>query len=81
MPMISRILPLLEAFPSALLVFFFFSLALETLLILILVFSQKMRGNWSLIPNVPDLFFSDIVPFFFLGPIAGITLLLLCLLM
>jgi hypothetical protein len=39
MPMISRILPLPEAFPSAPLVFFFFGLALETLLILILVFS------------------------------------------
>jgi hypothetical protein len=37
--MISYILPLPEAFPSAPLVFFFFGLALETLLILILVFS------------------------------------------
>jgi hypothetical protein len=79
--MISRILPLPEAFPSAPLIFFFFGLVLETLLILILIFSQKMRENWSLIPNVPDLFFGDIVPFFFLGPIAGIGLLLPCLLM
>jgi hypothetical protein len=78
--MISRILPLPEVFPSAPLVLFFFSLALETLLILILVLSQKMRGNRSLISDVPDLFFGDIVPFFFLGPIAGIGLLLPCLL-
>jgi hypothetical protein len=78
--MISCILSLPEAFPSAPLVFFFFSLALETLLILILVFSQKMRGNRSLIPDVPDLLFGDIVPFFFLGPIAGIGLLLPCML-
>jgi hypothetical protein len=80
MPMISHILLLPEAFPSAPLVFFFFSFVLETQLILILVFSQKMRGNRSLIPVVPDLLFGDIVPFFFLGPIAGIGLLLPCML-
>jgi hypothetical protein len=34
-----------------------------------------MRGNRSLIPDMPDLFLGDIVPFFFLGPIAGIGLL------
>jgi hypothetical protein len=73
--MISCILSLPEAFPSASLVFFFFSLALETLLILILIFSQKMRGNGSLIPDVLDLFLGDIAPFFLLGPIAGIGLL------
>jgi hypothetical protein len=76
MSMISCILSLPEAFPSAPLIFFFFSLALEMLLILILVFSQKMRGNWLLIPDVPNLFFGDIVSFFFLGPIAGIGLLM-----
>jgi hypothetical protein len=75
MPIISRIFPLPEAFPCAPLIFFFFSLPVETLLILILVFSQKVRGNWSLIPDMPDLFLGDIVPFFFLGPIAGIGLL------
>jgi hypothetical protein len=78
--MISCILSLPEAFPSASLVLFFLSLALETLLILILVFSQKMRGNRTLIPNMPDLFFGDIVSFFFLGPIAGIGLLPPCML-
>jgi hypothetical protein len=78
--MISRILSLLEVFSSAPLVFFFFSLALETLLILILVFPQKMRGNRSLIPDVPHLLFGVIIPFFFLGPIAGIGLLLPCIL-
>jgi hypothetical protein len=76
MPLISHILSLPQAFPSAPLVFFFFSLVLETLLILILVFSQKMRGNRSLIPDVPHLLFGDIVPLFFLGLIAGIGLLL-----
>jgi hypothetical protein len=76
--MISCILSLPEAFPSASLVLFFFSLTLEMLLILILVFSQKMRGNRSLIPDMPDLFFGDIVFFFFLGPIAGIGLLPPC---
>jgi hypothetical protein len=45
MPMVSCILSLPEAFPSASLVLFFFSLALEALLILILVFSQKIRRN------------------------------------
>jgi hypothetical protein len=65
--MIPCILSLPDAFPSASLVLFFFSFSLETLLILILVFSQKMRGNWSLIPDVPDLFFGDIVFFFFFG--------------
>jgi hypothetical protein len=76
--MILCILSLPESFPSASLVFLFFSLALEMLLILILVFSQKMRGNRSLIPDMPDLFFGDIVFFFFLGPIAGIGLLPPC---
>jgi hypothetical protein len=73
--MIPCILSPSEALPSASLIFFFFSFALETLLILILVFVQNMRGNWWLIPVVPDLFLGDIVPFFFLGPIAGISLL------
>jgi hypothetical protein len=73
--MISCILSLPEMFPSASLVLFFFSLTLETLLVLILVFSQKMRGNQSLIPDVSDLFLGDRVPFFFLGPIMGIGLL------
>jgi hypothetical protein len=74
--MISHILSLPEAFPGAPLIFLFFGLALETLLILILVLSQKMRRNRSLIPDVPHLFFGNIVPFSSLGPIAGISLLL-----
>jgi hypothetical protein len=78
--MISRILPLPEAFPDAPLVFFLFSFALKTLLILILVLPQKMRGNWSLVPDMPHLLFGDVVPFFFLGPIAGIGLLPPCML-
>jgi hypothetical protein len=73
MPMVSCILSFSEAFPSASLVLFFFSLVLETLLIL--VFSQKMRRNRPLIPDMPDLFFDDRASFFFLGLIAGIGLL------
>jgi hypothetical protein len=80
MPMILCILSLPEVFPSASLVLFFFSFSLEMHLILVLVFSQKMRRNWSLIPDVPDLFFGDIVFFFFLGPITGIGLLPPCML-
>jgi hypothetical protein len=75
MPMISCILSLPEAFPSASLILFFFSHALEMLSILILVFSQEMRRNRPLISDMPDLFFSDVASFFFLGPIAGIGLL------
>jgi hypothetical protein len=36
-----------------------------------------MRREWSLIPHVPHLFFSDVLPFAFLGPIAGTGPLLL----
>jgi hypothetical protein len=73
--MISCILSLPEAFPSASLILFFFSLTLETLLILILVFSQEMRRNRPLISDMPDLLFGDVASFFFLGPITGISLL------
>jgi hypothetical protein len=73
--MISCILSLPEAFPSASLILFFFGLMLETLLILILVFSQEMRRNQPLISDMPDMFFGDVASFFFLGPIAGINLL------
>jgi hypothetical protein len=64
-----------EAFPSASFVLFFFCFALETLLILILVLPQKMRRNWPLVTDIPHLLFIDIIPFLFLGPIAGIGLL------
>jgi hypothetical protein len=36
-----------------------------------------MRGEWPLIPHVAHLFFSDVLPFAFLGPIAGPAPLLL----
>jgi hypothetical protein len=75
--MIPCILSPPEAFISALFVLFFFSFVLEMLLILILilVLPQKMRRNWLLVPDMPHLFFGDIIPFLFLGPIAGIGLL------
>jgi hypothetical protein len=73
--MISCILSLPEAFPSASLILFFFGLSLETQFILMLVFSQEMRRNWSLISDMPDQFFGDVASFFFLGPIMGIGLL------
>jgi hypothetical protein len=73
--MIPCILSPSKAFPSVSLIFFFFSFVLETLLILILVLPQKMRRNCSLVPDMPDLLLGDIIPVFFLGPIAGIGLL------
>jgi hypothetical protein len=36
-----------------------------------------MRGEWPLMLHVPHLFFSDALPFTFLGPIAGTGPLLL----
>jgi hypothetical protein len=36
-----------------------------------------MHGEWSLIPHVPHLFFSDVLPFAFLGLITGTGPLLL----
>jgi hypothetical protein len=36
-----------------------------------------MRGEWLLIPHVPHLFFRDVLPFAFPGPIMGICPLLL----
>jgi hypothetical protein len=36
-----------------------------------------MHGEWPLIPHVPHLFFSDVLPFAFLEPIVGTGPLLL----
>jgi hypothetical protein len=36
-----------------------------------------MRGEWPLIPHVPHLFFSEVLPFAFLGPITRTGPLLL----
>jgi hypothetical protein len=59
------------------LVIFLLSFPLETLQVLVLVFPEKIRRSRPLIPYIPHLLFCDIPFFFFLGPIAGIGLLIL----
>jgi hypothetical protein len=39
--------------------------------ILVFIFLEQMRGEWTLIPHVPHLLFSDVFPFAFLGLIVG----------
>jgi hypothetical protein len=56
------------------LVLFLLRFPLETLLVLVLVFPEKIRRSRPLIPYIPHLLFRDIPFFFFLGPIAGISL-------
>jgi hypothetical protein len=45
--------------------------------ILVFIFLEQMPGEWSLIPHVPHLLFSDVFPFAFPRPIAGTDPLLL----
>jgi hypothetical protein len=75
--MIMGIFMLLQALPSVMLVFFLLGLPLEMLLVLVLILPEKIRRSWPLIPYIPYLFLRDIPFFFFLGPIAGISLLIL----
>jgi hypothetical protein len=49
----------------------------ETLLVLVFVFPEEIRRSWPLIPDMPHLFLCDIPLFFFLGPIARISLFIL----
>jgi hypothetical protein len=75
--MITGVFMLLQALPSATLMFFFLGFPLETLLVLVLVLPKKIRRSWPLVPYIPYLFFCD-MPFpFFWGPIAGICLFIL----
>jgi hypothetical protein len=57
---------LLQALPSATLIFFLLGFPLEMLLVLVLILPEKIRRSWPLIPYIPYLFFCDIpFPFFF----------------
>jgi hypothetical protein len=77
MPMITRVFPLLQTFPSTAFIFFLLRLALETLLVLVLVLFEEIGRSWPLISDMPYLFFHDISLFPFLGPIARIGLFIL----
>jgi hypothetical protein len=75
--MITRIFLFLQTLSSTALILLFFYLTPETLLILVLILSEEIRRGWSLIPDMPHLFFYDIFFFFFVGPIARISLFIL----
>jgi hypothetical protein len=74
MPMITRIFPLLQTFPSTAFMFFLLQLTLETLLVLVFILFEEIGRSWLLIPDMPYLFFRDISLLPFLGPIARIGL-------
>jgi hypothetical protein len=49
----------------------------ETLLVLVFILLEEIRRSWPLIPDMPHLFLCDISLFFFLGPIARISLFII----
>jgi cytochrome b subunit of formate dehydrogenase len=55
--MITSILMLLQTLSGAMLIFFVFRFPLEALLVLILIFPEKVRRSWTLIPYIPYSFF------------------------
>jgi hypothetical protein len=67
----------LQTLPSTALIFFILQFTLETLLVLVFILSEEMGRSRSLIPDVPYLLFRDVFLFPFLGPIGGISPLLL----
>jgi hypothetical protein len=75
--MITGIFMLPQALSSAMLIFLFFRFPLEALLVLVLIFPEKIRRSWPLIPHIPYLLFCNIFFLLFLGPIAGISLFVL----
>jgi hypothetical protein len=75
--MITGIFVLPQALSSAMLIFFFLRFPLKALLVLVFIFSEKIRRSWPLIPHIPYLLFCDISFPFFLGPIARISLFVL----
>jgi hypothetical protein len=75
--MITRVFMFLQTLPSTTLVFFFLRFSPEMLLVLVLVLLEKIRRSRPLIPDMPHLFFCDINFFFFLAPIARISLFIL----
>jgi hypothetical protein len=74
MPMITRISPLLQTFPSTALILFLLRLMLETLLVLVFILFEEIGRSRPLIPEVPYLLLRDISLFPLLGPIIGIGL-------
>jgi hypothetical protein len=72
--MITSILMLLQTLPGATLIFLIFRFPPEALLVLVLIFPEKVRRSWTLIPYIPYSLFRDISFFLLLGPIAGISL-------
>jgi hypothetical protein len=77
MPMITRVFPLLQTFSYTAFILFLLRLALETLLVLVLLLFEEIGRNWPLIPDMPYLFFHDIIPFPLFGAIARIGLFIL----
>jgi hypothetical protein len=75
-PMITRISSLFQTFPSTALILFILQFTLETLMVLVFILFEEMGGSRPLIPDVAYLLFCDVFLFPFLGPIAGIGLLL-----
>jgi hypothetical protein len=75
--MIARVFTPLQAFSSTPLIFFFFRLMLETMLILALIFPEEMGGSRPLIPDVSYLFLSNMILFPHMGSIARISPFLL----
>jgi hypothetical protein len=73
--MITSILMLLQTLPSAMLIFLVFRFPLEALPVLVLIFPEKVRRGWTLIPYIPYSLLSNVFFFLFLGPIAGISLI------
>jgi hypothetical protein len=74
MPMITRISPLLQTFPSTALILFILRFTLEMLLVLVFILFEEIIRSWPLIPDVPYLLFRDVSLFPLLGTIAGIGL-------
>jgi hypothetical protein len=73
-PMITRISPLLQTFPSTALILFLLRLTLETLLVPVFILFEEIGRSWQQISDMPYLLLRDISLFPFLGPIAGISL-------
>jgi hypothetical protein len=67
MPMITRIFPLLQTFPTTAFIFFLLRLMLETLLVLVFILFEEIGRSWPLILDMPYLFFRDISLFPFWG--------------
>jgi hypothetical protein len=81
MPMITRISPLLQAFPSTVLILFILRFTLEMLLVLVFILFEEIGRSRPLIPDVPYLLFCDVSLFPLLGSIVGIGLFIPCIAM